>query len=313
MPTHTKFQIATDLNRDVMSQTLEENIVDFLRWGFLEIGGFTSVPVLSPGTALAKSPELFEPVSKGSVIDYKTWQAPHRDWVYETGLDYSPAPTLVTGVYVNGTHYPTATTTGAFAHKFDLVHGRVIFQNAISASSVVQAAYSYRWVSVFDQDVPWFRSVVLDAYLTEDEEGGVIKVLDDSGVELPAVVVESVMAGQYRGREIGSNTLTARKDMLFHVLADNKSDRDRIADVISLQQGITIWLYDVNARRTAGDYPLKWDGSPNLTARMYPSLISQYPFRKAYFERTRGDDATARFGLYRGTVRASIECDFGRV
>lgn len=306
MPDFTRLRAVDDIMASGLMTTVEENMADFLRWSFLEAGGFVNRAVATPGVYDAYGGDRFYPVHKDGAVDNTIWQSQHPDWCYETGLDYDIAPVVANGVYVDGTSYPTAATVGAFAHTLDFPHGRVVFDSPVSPSAVVQVSYSSRYVGVFTQDIPWFRDVVLDGFLTEQSKGGVVALLDDYRVTTPLVVVEAVLGRKSVGRELGSSVSWRYQDVLFHVVAASKAERDRIADALLLLKDRTVYLYDVNARREASDYPVDWRGSRSPNADMYPDLLSDYPYRKAYFADTAGSEVDASLPLFRGVVRATL-------
>lgn len=315
MPTWTTLRGYDDLAKDPPSTQVEQNVLDFFRWAFLEAGGFSNVAVASPGTPDPYGLSDLFPVQKGGVADGRVWQARKPDWVWETGLENPATPAVCGGVYVNGVYHPTASTTGAYAHHLDFPGGRVVFDSPVPTASLVQAAYAYRWVGMFDASVPWFRPVVLDGFLTEEanrDKGGVLSVLDDYRVQTPLVVVEAAMAQRLRPRQLGDRSHWVDQVVLFHVVAATKADRDRVANAIVQQQNDTVYLYDTDARRLAGDFDLDWRGSPLPGAKTYPQLVDAAGYRSKhlYFTSMNPQDVSSRLPLFRGVVRATVTCDF---
>jgi hypothetical protein len=316
-PPYATLRKVGDVTQKALAEAIAENLRAYFEWGFLNAGGFVEVPVSTPGTDDPYADETLYPVHLEGAADNTIWESEHTSWVYETGLDPSPPPTVASGVYVDGTFYPTAPTTGAFAHYVDFSEGRVVFASPIAATSVVQAAYAYKWVNVYGQDVPWFRDVVFDALLVESQPtgDGFVKLLDEHRVMLPAVIVEVPVSWRQRPLMIGSTAQWVSQDVLFHVLARRADERNNILDAIRFQKDEAIYLFDVNARRAAGDYPLDWHGSPASGASTYPNLVAPAPdgyrWKKAFFGDMVGQDVSLRLPLYRGIVRATLEVDFG--
>lgn len=319
MSLYLKLKGITDVTNQLLLESIVQGVRSFLEWGILEAGGFITVPVSTPGINDQYADEILHSVHQEGMADNRIWEAIHWDWVYETGGTASPGPVLPTGVYVNGTLYPTASTVGAFKHYINFPEGRVVFDSPISATSVVQATYSYRSIHLYDHEVPWFRDVVFDPLVPNDTSStiqDVSKLLDEYRVQLPAVIIEPVMNRRLRGIMLGSGAQWVEQDILFHVISDRADERNNIVDILSLQIDKTFYLYDVNARRNAGDYPLDWRGVPRAGAKMYPAIVAEvggYRWKSCYFSRMVNADVSLRLPYYRGIVRSTIEVDFNSI
>jgi hypothetical protein len=319
METYLTLKGVADVSKQLLLESISQGVREFFDWALLNAGGFTTVDVSSPGTNDPYADEVLHPVHQEGVEDNRIWEAIHPDWVYETGVDYSPPPVRPTGVYVNATFYPTATTTGPFKHYINFPEGRVVFDHAIAASSLVQVSYSYRWLNFYDNEVPWFRDVVLDPVAVSDSPstGAFINLLKENRVQLPAVIIEPVMNRRLRGMMLGSGALWVEQDILFHLIAERSDERSNIMDIITLQKDKTFYLFDVNARNDAGDYPVDARGVPIAGAKMYPSLVAMppagYRWKSCYFSRMTPQDVSLQLPLYRGVVRATLEVDFNSI
>jgi hypothetical protein len=316
METYLTLKGITDVNKSLLLESIVQGVKAFFEWGLLSAGGYATVSVGTPGTNDPYADEVLHPVHQEGIADNRIWEAIHPDWIYETGFT-SPAPTVPNGVYVGGTLYPTSTTTGTYKHYMDFPNGRVIFDSSISATSVVEVAYSYKWLHFYDQEVPWFKDVVFDPLVITDDPAKMPdfnKLLKDNRITLPAVIIEPVMTRRLRGVMLGSGAQWVEQDILFHILAERSDDRNNIMDIISLQKDKTFFLFDVNARREASDYPLDWRGSPTGTGKMYPGLVamppSGYRSKQCYFSRMVPSDVSLRLPMFRGIVRATLEVDF---
>lgn len=314
MPTYTHLKGFPDIRKTLLTQTIAENLKDWFRWGFLESEAFTNVPVTSPGVDDPYAQEKMFPVHMEGVVDGTIWQAVNTDWVYETGLEVASQPTIASGVYVNGTFYPTSTTTGTYSHYINFPGGQVIFDNPLPLTAVVQVDYAWRWISLYDQNVPWFRDVVFDALLIEQQANttngqGVISLLDQFRVQPPLVVVEPVMTRRMKGLELGSGAQTIYQDVLFHIITERSEERNNLLDIITFQKDKTFLLYDVNARRAADDYELDWRGMTRPGKSMYPQLVESLAWKRCVFNRMIGEEVTLKLPLYRGIVRAALEVD----
>lgn len=310
MPTFTHLKSFPSVERALTTETLQENVIAFFNWGLLEAGGFTNVNVSSPGTDDPNADEQLYPLHQKGVADGTIWQAINTDWVYETGLEAAVQPVQPSGVYVDGTLY-ASNVSGAYAHHVNYPAGQVIFHSPIATDSVVQASYAWRWISFYDCEVQWFRQVVFDSLLLTtpavDSNGdAVIKLLDSMQVQPPLVIIEPVMSSRLSGYELGSGVNWVDRDFLFHIITETSAEKNKIADIIINQKEKTFLLYDVNARRAAGQFALDWRGERIPSAQMYPGLVTSYPAQSAYFFNTVGQDITLRLPLFRGIVRATL-------
>lgn len=317
METYLTLKGVTDVTRQQLLEAMAQGVRAFLEWGFLNAGGFSTVEVATPGTNDPYADEMLRPVHQEGVADNRIWEALHSDWVYETGLDADPPPVQTTGVYVNGVFYPTASTAGTFKHHVNFPEGRVVFDQAIPATAVVQAGYSYRWVNFYDHEVPWFRDVIFDPLVTSDQPPSgtdFTKLLVANRVQLPAIVIEPVLNRRQRGVMLGSGAQWVEQDILFHIMAERADERNNIMDILCYQKDKTFYLFDVNARREAGDYPVDWRGMPVAGAKMYPQIVDLppggYRWKSCFFSRMVPQDVSLRLPLYRGIVRATLEVDF---
>lgn len=316
MPIYTKlkgFTVAESAGKKSFTEQLEENLMEFFNWGLLEAGAFDDAPITTPGTPDPYDDSKLTVKHMASVDDGRIWQSPHGGWVWETGLDAERQPIPVSGVYVNGTFY-SESTSGPYKHFVDYPNGRVVFDAAIPTNAVVQAAHSYRWVNFYDQEVPWFRDVIFDAYRFEVGEdapvSGVIGLLDQYSVQLPAVVIESVPQRRFVPKQIGDTSQWVYADFLMHILAERKEDRDFLQDAITLQKDKAFYLFDVNAKIAANQYALDWHGSLLPGAMTYPELVDGFRYKTCYFNRLVGQDSSALLPLFRATIRATLEVEF---
>ena len=55
----------------------------------------------------------------------------------------------------------------------------------------------------------------------------------------------------FRGYQLGGGQFV-NTDVLFHIVADDEYTRDKLVDVVSLQNEKTIWMYDIDKVATSG-------------------------------------------------------------
>lgn len=306
MPTYTKLRGISNTDDKLLIEQLSDNLTEFFNWGFLEAGGYTDVSI-DPTDVTEDS--TLAPVHMAGQPDGRIWQAKNINWVWEKGLESERQPVAVSGVYVGGAFQPSS-GVGAYKHFINYPEGRVVFDQPIPTTSVVQAAYSYKWVNFYNQNVPWFRDVIFDAYRYEvgpdAQPSGVIGLLEKNRVQLPAMVVETVGNRRMVPRQMGDLSQFIFQDFLFHVLAEDVADRDFLIDAVTLQKDKTILLFDANARQ----FGLDWRGSPVAGAYMYPDLLTNFFWKKAYFSRMVGQEASATLPLFRAVIRVSVQVEF---
>lgn len=272
---------ATTLNNE-----LQDNIVEFLDWALLEKGNYQNVSLneLSPNNSdySRLKPSYIQGYPSGSV-----WQGFRKNWVWQSGVSYSPSPIVgsnntipgISGVYINNTFYPS-TTSGNYKHSVDYYNGRIIFNSGLPSGTKVQAEYSYKYINIiYANSLPWIREI---QYKTLDypqsfntNNKGEFDLPAEARVQLPAIAIEVVPRRSMSGYELGGGQYV-NTDILFHCLAEDEFTRNKLVDIISLQNEKTILMFDSNAIANSGDFPLDYRGVPVSGALRYPDLINKY-------------------------------------
>src|SRR5690606_15663885 len=142
MPTSTSLKGVTNISDKSTSEILEDNLIEFLKWGFIDAGGFFNVVRNTSGVYHGEYDNL-RCVSDPNYTDGQVWTAFRRDWIWESGTSVGE-PIQISGVYIDGVFHPTGDS--GYEHHYDYPNGRVIFDTAISPTAVVELEYSYRWV-----------------------------------------------------------------------------------------------------------------------------------------------------------------------
>jgi hypothetical protein len=301
----------TQIGETLLTSQLESNLKTYLDWGLLEVGSFSNVSVPTVG-AYGGSFDRLRLVDDPQYNLGQVWEGARKDWVWETGLDYSIQPTDITGVFVGGTHYGTGDAT--YGHHYNYPLGRVVFDSAINQDSVVQVNHAYRNVQTYIADqAPWWDELQYDSFRVDDSTfnqtgSGNWQILANHRVQLPAVVVEAVPRRTFKPYQQGSVSNFVYQDVLFHIMAESRWWRNQLIDVISLEKDRTIWLYDNNLVASATGYPLDHRGMKTSNPIMYSELVESYRFKRARFFNmvvTEMSSPTSR--LHRGTVRATFE------
>jgi hypothetical protein len=315
----TNFKGVTKVGDTLLMSELENNLKAFFNWSLLGIGAFVNIEIPSTG-AYGGNYHTLKPVHDPAYTDGQVWQTIRKDWVWETGISYTGAtPINVTGIVVDGT--PVGTGTAFFLHYYNYPLGRVIFTGTPPVTtSTITMRYSYRWaqVDVID-NLPWIKEVQPDSFRTDDSHwtttsfsGGNWSIGGHQRVQLPAVAIEAVPRRNASPWELGNSSLVIEQDILFHILAEKRWDRNQLLDIIGLQEDKIIQLYDSNSINDAGAWPLTYKGMRVSSPKMYPTLVSTYPFQTARFKSiTFSEVETINPYLYKGVARATMEVIYG--
>ena len=185
---------------------------------------------------------------------------------------------------------------------------------------MVQAEYTYRWVNIYTSDEPWFKEVMFRSSRPDDTQfsqpgSGDWHIKADNRLQLPAVIVEVVPKRSFAGKALGGGSIM-KQDVLFHVLAEQPYERNKLADIISFQFNKTIYLFDRNAINTAEAFPLDRYGSIASGAMVYPDLVDPangYFWKKTFFQDMRVQEITGEPPLFRAVIRATMQTEFGEI
>ena len=303
-------KFVSQIGETLLMSQIESNFKTYLDWGLLGIGGFSNVSIPTSG-AYGGTFDRLRLVDDPSYALGQVWEGARKDWVWETGVEYSTQPTELTGVYVNNTLYGTGDAT--YGHHYNYPLGRVVFDSAIDQNSSVQMNYSYRNVQTYIADqAPWwdelqYGSLRVDDPTLYDVGSGNWQILSNHRVQLPAVVIEAVPRRTFRPYEMGTVGHYVYQDILFHILAESRWWRNQLLDIISLEKDRTIWMYDNNEVASATGYPLDYRGMVVPNPTMYSEMVSSYRFKKARYFNMGVTEMSSTSRLHQGTVRATLE------
>lgn len=274
---------------DVTAQ-LENNIVSFLDDGLLRIGAFGNV-VESVSNIYGSNMSQLRPIDTDGYTDYTVWQSARKNWVYEdisgSGVDYTPI--AFSGVTVSGTSgsafYPAPTGNSTLGYTINYKQGAITFDQAVPRTSTVTASYSYK---LFDIEVanksPIWKGIQSSSFdptnfTTNYFASGDFVIPSEHRTQLPTIIVESVNRSKNMPFRLGDTSLVSEQKVLLHVIAENKSDRDKINDILNRQTTRTIPLYDINTLIESGTYPLNFDGSLNPSGLEYSEILANSDYR----------------------------------
>lgn len=217
---------------------LKTNLELWLNDKLLREGLYTNVSTGETNFYGANISQLI-PVEDESNADGRVWQSAFKNWVYEPDIP-SPAsgvapPIVASGISVNGTFYPQATTSGVFAHKIDFPNGRVIFDSPILTSSLVEGQFAYKEVMIDHADKLNNENEPLQietTYKDNPEQTGVETYPTKNSRTLPAVWIDLVGRNN-DGYELGSKSLVSDFLGVFHVWGRDSYLRDIIEDILN--------------------------------------------------------------------------------
>lgn len=305
----TQFKNVDSISEELMLNSIEANLKMFLDWAFLKIGGWLDVSI-NESTLQNNSYDKLLLSEDKAYPSGKAWDSLRKDWVWEKGIVFNnKSPIAIQAISVNGT--PIANNGSQYNINYPL--GRVIFNNPVPADAIVRAAYSYRYVQVYRaNDSEWFNTIQYNGLSTNKTinrlSNGSWEIGNNHTMQLPAIVIESLPKSRSKPHEIGSGGLIVEQDFAFHILADSKNDRNKIIDILRLQQDLTILLFDINALFAEDKYPLNYHGNLKNNPLMYPDIIGQYPWKKCWLKNIAVFDVESIDpNMHRAAVRVTAE------
>ena len=316
---YTKFKGITNIGNDTLMTILENNLKSYYDWSLLGVGGWMDVEIPQSG-GWGGDYSTLRMVSDPAYTDGQVWEGARKDWVWETGVEWSGAeqPISITGVEVDGTN--RGFNDSGYEHHVNYPLGRIIFDTAIETTSVVKCSYSQRSVQVYVADnAPWFQELQFRSYRVDSSHYNQTTTGDWSigaqhRSQMPAIIIEAVSRGRSRPYELGNGSLVKEQDVLFHVVAETRSMRNTLLDIISQQNDKQIWLFNTNTVADDSAYPLDYRGMLSGT-NMYPDLVgpdSEYRWRKCFFKNANISEVESiNPNLYQGVVRVTAEIIIG--
>ena len=269
-----------------LNNEIQDNMVEFFDWALLKKGNYFNVTV----GETAPNGYDYSKLRLSSDERYTTgtcWEGVRSNWVWQSGVNYSPAPLVgtnnakpgISGIYVDDTFYPS-TTTGAYAHHVDYFNGRVLFDSPVPTGSKIQVEHSYRWINVvYANSVPWLREVQYRSYDVNGEFFQAAKgdwdMPPEARLQLPAIAIEIVPRRSVTGFQLGGGSYV-NTDVLFHCLAEDEMTRNKLVDIVSLQNDKTFYAFDSNSIAASGDFPLDYKGSPVSGAMNYEEIVLKH-------------------------------------
>lgn len=319
---YEKFKGVTDWRRDGFNDNAQYGIMEWVKWSMLQIGGFENVLSSQASGLYGGHPAILRPVTDPNFTDGQVWEGIRSDWIWETGISYSVQPRECTGVYINGSFKPTATEAGAYEHYIDFPRGRAVFTTPIATSSNVRADYAFRIPTVAYSKEPWMQELLYGSLNVQRSDfliagSGSHNQLAEARRQMPTIGLELSQRRGYHPYELGGCQFVFQ-DMLFHILAESKDERDKLLDILANQNDKVIELPDKGLMKESAQFPVDIDvkGRPVSNPMQYPSIIAPTGSGGFRWARCmlRGANSqvmqTTNNWLYRGVVRLSCESIF---
>lgn len=311
-----KFKQIDHYSETLLMNKLEINMKSWIEWGLLQIGAWTDVTVPTIGafggdfSVLRRVHIDDDDFTVGTV-----YEAPRKDWVWETSVDYVDVNSATQNPISPAIVYVDAVPTAPSYISYPL--GRVVFNSAIASTSTVTATYSYRNVQVYiADDAPWWHALQYRSHRPDDshfsqEDDGSWSIGVNHRIQMPCIVLEAVPRAISNGWQLGDGAARVEQDILCHVLANNRRDRNKIVDILRGQFDNVIWLFDNDAVTIAGDFPLDMNGDIVDSSKHYLALVdgsTGHRWELCQITRTQISEVEAiNSRLHQGVVRFTCE------
>lgn len=265
------------IGQPLATENLEFSLTQFLDWGYLNKGGYYNIYLNTSGN----SSEIYSKLRLSEDARYtkgRVWESFRKNWVWESGVEVTPSPINISGIYINNTFY-SSSTTGQYSHKIDYVNGRVIFDNPISITSTVKCEYSFKKINVHNSKTPLLKYLQLES-LRKDKGGfelygsGNWALFPEQRLQLPCIVVQAVPGVvNHSAYEVGNYSTNKIQEVLFHVVSEDSSETNFIHDTIVLQHPRNLFAIDKGEMIQDSAFPLNYAGNIIDKTKIYPELI----------------------------------------
>ena len=311
------FKGTSNINYDQYNENLLYSVIDWCKWASLQVGGYQNIQRTLSSGILGGDYSRLRPVKDPRYTDGQIWEGFKGDWVWESGVTFSPAPIIASGVNVGGTFYPTPSTSTAYEHYIDYPHGRIVFASTVATTSTIKANFAYRTMSFVQSNEPWFRELMFESHRIEKADylqfgSGMWTQLSEIRRSMPAVGVELVPPRSYRPYQLGGGQWVDQAVNLY-IMAENEFEKNQWMDILSMQNDKAMYLINRKLLKESGSYPydLDYRGVPVSNPIQYPLLTQPsghsvnpgYMWTKGWISDTTGNSLDDINGwLYRGTV-----------
>ena len=304
-----------------LNTIIESNIIGYIDWGFLTVGGYFNVAIPQSG-AYGQEFSTLRPDHDENYTDGQVWEGARQNWVWEQEVNFQYAsgvqPIQASGVVVNGLFYNS--TDPVYGHTIQFPQGRVIFDNAVNLNDTVQVSHSYKQFHVASNEHPYFRELMFNSFRSDDDTFGLAasgqwNINPENRVQLPAIFVEVMGSRKYGGYQLGGGQRVTQ-DVFFHIFAEDSWSRNLAIDAIANQGRSTLFMFDLNKMADLGAFPLDYEGALLDGSLNYPTLTDSsgpYFFNRMFVDNVRVDNVRSTIPLFRGQVKWTVEIDIGNI
>lgn len=273
-----------------ITDQIEQNVIWFMRDELLKIGAYFNIASGFLGYN-GEDLSLLRPSFQIEHGNFQFWTGLSHQWVWESGLDTSTAaidavPIVVSGVYVGTTFYPTATTTGDFAHYIDYNRGGVVFTGSnVASGSVILCERTERAAFIYSTYADEYRKLTQDhlRVLSTTPGSGLDNYSPENRAMLPAIFV-GVIKGNSVPYELGAIINFTSYKVNFDIFAEHVGDLTKLRDACHGLEGSALTMFDVDlASAPSGNYPLDFLGRLRDEARLISQLVTLFPFKTGRF------------------------------
>lgn len=306
MPNYTAFRDTTGIGKMSDSEKIKFNLIYFLDWAFINVGAYDNVNIPESG-AYGGNEHILRRVDDPRFTTNSVWEGFRGNWIWESGVSQDVQPIAYSGVFVGNNYHEKNSN-----HYVDYINGRIVFDSGISSTSTVKAEYSYKLINIYDNDdTPFFREIQYNSYRVDDnsftQTSGNWSQFKENRIQLPAIFIE--MANKRSDPyELGGGNFFHNTDVVFHVLAEEGTTADRIAERLYKQNEMTIKMFDPDIISESGKIPLDYRGSLNANALTFPDLVDTYRWNGLRFYDAQKQSITKLSqGLYHIPVRITTQ------
>jgi hypothetical protein len=300
-----------------LSNLLTSNFINFYDWGFLDKGGYVNIQ--SPASGIyGGNKNILKRVDDPGYPANTVWQTYRQNLVWETGISRSTQPIEISGIYKGSQFLPFSynATSGYYVgsgYRIDYPNGRVIFNSAIPATSVVSMNYSHKWLKIDRAEgIPFFRQIQQRSFRLDEKfftgSGDWVQI-GGTRVQLPALFIEAPVKVTYEPYQLGGGQI-ANTDLIAYVLTENYASCLDILNIVSYQNDRDIHLYDLNGVYKSGDFAINYRGDLVDKSKDYPKLLSDHFYANCRINETEINNPTQlNYSLYLGSVRFSTKIE----
>lgn len=311
LPDYMKFKAVTNINRPLITNNLVNGVLDFCNFSMLNVGGYVNIVRNTSGVYGGDRCRLAR-VDDKRFTNGTVWEGFRGNWVWESGIDFSPKPFRPSGVWINNVFNPTSGTT--HTHYFDYPRGRAVFDSPLPNNSVVQTEYSSRTIYFAEAENQYIQRLMYDSWDVARTDwmtsSGNWSDWSDVRLQLPVIGVEFVDNMTFEPYQLGGGQW-CNVDVIFYIFAQDRYTKAQITDAIAAQNDKTFWIPNYALIKENANFPLSLDylGRPVVSALQYNDMVSDpgYRWKKAQFTDTQvQNNESVHPNLHKSIVRTTL-------